>query len=402
MCTNMLMNHEPMGRPSMDEWQTIVHLFHQCSVRADLFHSEMDALSLVMANVSQCLETHTRLSEENAALRQQMIELGELNSLETRDDTAGDFRQTFKDLHDLFSSMLQIKEKMKIKKEKPKLAQPVTRSTEKRGTAPGTWFESSTDEEYEDQYATEANPQFYHGFGARYTEETCSNLVPADMNQAAAFSPQMQPSATWSNSSQYSSQEDEVQGLLPDNVTAHVATQHQGLPPPDQTFPIPVTTFIIRNIPARYTKERLLEEWVVDGSFNFLHLPYDFVKKRFRGFAFINFTTEQHATDFCRAWDGAKLRHHGNSCALQFFPAHTQGFWATARNVQEHVSDRVRGEKYLPSVFMGTRAISFRAVMKHQIEGPATSGQRPYQSSERNRPMERQALHYQSFGNVCH
>jgi RNA recognition motif-containing protein len=177
-----------------------------------------------------------------------------------------------------------------------------------------------------------------------------------------------------------------------------VEEEEQDLPTMDVRFAESVTTLIIRNIPARYTKERVLEEWIPDGSFNLLHLPYDFGHKRYRGFAFINFCTPPHAMAFARRWHGQKLRYHGNSNPLDVGPAHIQGFEATVRNVQGHLSEKVRGEKYLPSILSGTHRVSFLSVLRERNLEGSQRQPRPIQNHPWNQAMSDQAWDNQGRG----
>jgi len=125
-----------------------------------------------------------------------------------------------------------------------------------------------------------------------------------------------------------------------------------------------VTSLIVRNISARFTKETLLQEWPQDQfSFDLLHLPYDFQNKRFRGYALINFTSEHHAMSFKRRWHGQKLQPHGTCSKLDITPSRIQGFENMVEYVQDQLSRRPKGDKYLPAVFVGSHRIQFRSLM---------------------------------------
>jgi len=145
---------------------------------------------------------------------------------------------------------------------------------------------------------------------------------------------------------------------------------------PRPTEPGTFTSLMVKHIPARYTKETLLEEWLLDGRFDFLHLPYDFQSKHHRGVAFINFTSNHHAVSFARRWQGERLSHQGMSSMLEISVAQTQGFEPLVRKVQAHLKTKGRGgEKYLPLVFSGNRRVRFRDVMTCPERGENSDSQ---------------------------
>eukprot|EP00418_Pyrodinium_bahamense_P012640 CAMPEP_0179110982 /NCGR_PEP_ID=MMETSP0796-20121207/51819_1 /TAXON_ID=73915 /ORGANISM="Pyrodinium bahamense, Strain pbaha01" /LENGTH=582 /DNA_ID=CAMNT_0020809127 /DNA_START=30 /DNA_END=1776 /DNA_ORIENTATION=- len=55
------------------------------------------------------------------------------------------------------------------------------------------------------------------------------------------------------------------------------------------------TTLTIRNVPGRYTQDRLIEEWGPEYSYDFLYLPHSLRDQRSKGYAFVNFTTHEAA-----------------------------------------------------------------------------------------------------------
>lgn len=63
-------------------------------------------------------------------------------------------------------------------------------------------------------------------------------------------------------------------------------------------LPAGTVTLVVRNIPARYSKEKLLEEWANDGSYDLLHLPFNSTTQRPCGFAFVNFVSHEEASVF--------------------------------------------------------------------------------------------------------
>eukprot|EP00421_Protoceratium_reticulatum_P001246 CAMPEP_0168362200 /NCGR_PEP_ID=MMETSP0228-20121227/3056_1 /TAXON_ID=133427 /ORGANISM="Protoceratium reticulatum, Strain CCCM 535 (=CCMP 1889)" /LENGTH=111 /DNA_ID=CAMNT_0008374895 /DNA_START=1 /DNA_END=332 /DNA_ORIENTATION=- len=67
------------------------------------------------------------------------------------------------------------------------------------------------------------------------------------------------------------------------------------------------TTLVVRNIPFACSQEELLREWPVDGSYNYLHLPYNAFRQRHSGYAYINFLNSRLAANFQERWHGRFL-----------------------------------------------------------------------------------------------
>ncbi|CAE8639756.1 unnamed protein product [Polarella glacialis] len=95
-----------------------------------------------------------------------------------------------------------------------------------------------------------------------------------------------------------------------------------------RSVPEGFTTLVIRNIPARYTQEMLLTEFIPDGSFDFFFLPYSFKDARTMRIAFINFRTHALALDFQGRWHRHFLQDHGRTKHLDVAAATVQGLEA--------------------------------------------------------------------------
>jgi len=134
------------------------------------------------------------------------------------------------------------------------------------------------------------------------------------------------------------------------------AAQRRG---PNHTSQDCRTTLIVRHIPAHYNREKLLEEWVPDLTFNFVHLPWDARKRRYRGFAFINFVTNQHAQTFMQRWVGRKLRDHGGANPLDITFANVQGITAIIEHLRSRHGIRMQAPRFLPAVFLGAVRVDF-------------------------------------------
>jgi len=82
-------------------------------------------------------------------------------------------------------------------------------------------------------------------------------------------------------------------------------TENQQVP---RELPPGATTVVVRNIPWEYTQEELEQEWPLDGTYDYMHLPMRPHLNRNAGYAFINFTEPSHAARFTALWHGQRLR----------------------------------------------------------------------------------------------
>ena len=95
------------------------------------------------------------------------------------------------------------------------------------------------------------------------------------------------------------------------------------LPPPR-----PITTYMIRNIPTRFTSVsfvRLLEEFGFDKTFDFFYLPMDFRSGKNMGYAFINFKDFETGIDFVDKFDSKRLPVSTSKKVVQVYPSRRQG-----------------------------------------------------------------------------
>mmetsp|Transcript_57747 Transcript_57747/g.185601 ORF Transcript_57747/g.185601 Transcript_57747/m.185601 type:complete len:366 (+) Transcript_57747:118-1215(+) len=144
------------------------------------------------------------------------------------------------------------------------------------------------------------------------------------------------------------------------------------------------TSLIARNIPARYSQERLMEEWQPDGSYDLLYLPYCFTRKRTVGYAFLNFRTHELALAFQDRWHGSRLQFHGTTKRLDIAVATTQGYVPSLLFLLQRSKKvrRFRSPNFLPALFDGTVRLDTHAecarlqavfpAIATPISGPAT------------------------------
>lgn len=129
-------------------------------------------------------------------------------------------------------------------------------------------------------------------------------------------------------------------------------------------LPAGTVTLVVRNIPARYSKEMLLEEWIPDGSYNILHLPFNVALERPCGYAFINFVSPEEASKFQVKVHGTYFQV-GSRKHLDVSAAEVQGFESTlvlARISRQRQRDCF--DEMIPAIFCGEERLSTREVME--------------------------------------
>eukprot|EP00931_Biecheleriopsis_adriatica_P062941 TRINITY_DN38039_c0_g2_i1.p1 TRINITY_DN38039_c0_g2~~TRINITY_DN38039_c0_g2_i1.p1 ORF type:complete len:426 (-),score=64.35 TRINITY_DN38039_c0_g2_i1:23-1300(-) len=126
-----------------------------------------------------------------------------------------------------------------------------------------------------------------------------------------------------------------------------------------------MTTIVVRNIPARYTQERLLEIWEPDGSYNFLYLPYSVRQKRGAGYVFINFCTHEAAVAFWQKVQGTRLPGCEHLKCVDIAVADVQGLEENLRYWSNRKLGRISNSNFLPIVLDGTQRVDFKQHVAH-------------------------------------
>eukprot|EP00405_Crypthecodinium_cohnii_P036338 CAMPEP_0206540604 /NCGR_PEP_ID=MMETSP0325_2-20121206/9088_1 /ASSEMBLY_ACC=CAM_ASM_000347 /TAXON_ID=2866 /ORGANISM="Crypthecodinium cohnii, Strain Seligo" /LENGTH=383 /DNA_ID=CAMNT_0054038327 /DNA_START=51 /DNA_END=1202 /DNA_ORIENTATION=+ len=107
-----------------------------------------------------------------------------------------------------------------------------------------------------------------------------------------------------------------------------------------------VTTLMLRNIPAMYTQDMLLEEIVeCMGSsdfFDFFYLPWDLQNDCNVGYAFVNFRDIGSAERFSRLFSNWNFRKFDSRKSCKVYPAHIQGL----ENNVRHLMNRAVSEAH--------------------------------------------------------
>ncbi|CAE7373027.1 ML1 [Symbiodinium natans] len=123
-----------------------------------------------------------------------------------------------------------------------------------------------------------------------------------------------------------------------------------------------VCTFIVQNIPSRYTPRRLMEAFQRGGAggINFLYLPFRYRQRRSSRYVFVNFRSVEQAALFRSRWDGRPLQQWERP--LVFGIARTQGLEA---NMYLHAFGREREERAQPIVFFNDVEVTFDQAWRH-------------------------------------
>mmetsp|Transcript_103904 Transcript_103904/g.289500 ORF Transcript_103904/g.289500 Transcript_103904/m.289500 type:complete len:575 (-) Transcript_103904:130-1854(-) len=125
------------------------------------------------------------------------------------------------------------------------------------------------------------------------------------------------------------------------------------------------TTLTIRNVPGRYSQDRLIEEWGPECSYDFLHLPYSLTEQRSKGFALVNFASHEAALAFQRRWHGQRLTLHSRTRPLDIVMAPVQGYWANLMCMRNSLGgSKGYSDGLLPAVFHGSSRLDTRAELQ--------------------------------------
>jgi len=124
-------------------------------------------------------------------------------------------------------------------------------------------------------------------------------------------------------------------------------------------------SIMVRNIPARYNKQKLLLEWPVERHrFNMLYVPAN-RRGSSLGYAFLNFVTADDALAFQRQWHRRYLSDHGANKHLDISQARVQGLAESLRDLLEGMDRPAwRSATSFPLVFEGTRLLDINEVLR--------------------------------------
>lgn len=109
-----------------------------------------------------------------------------------------------------------------------------------------------------------------------------------------------------------------------------------------------ITTLMIRNIPAEYTQDMMLQEVIKSlggAELDFFYLPWDTQRNANAGYAFVNFCSPGEARKCIRVFTNHKFKKFQNQKLGKVSPAHIQGL----ENNLLHFQDRAVVQGHSPN-----------------------------------------------------
>ncbi|KAF4680544.1 hypothetical protein FOZ60_013275 [Perkinsus olseni] len=123
-----------------------------------------------------------------------------------------------------------------------------------------------------------------------------------------------------------------------------------------------VTTWMMRNVPNRYTQGELMQEISFsgfEGKFDFFYLPIDRVSMANAGYCFINFTTAEDASEFFDFFAGRVLGRFGSRKVVEVVPAAIQGFYQNLSHYSKKVVATEDNPELRPIFLVNGRPVKF-------------------------------------------
>mmetsp|Transcript_93764 Transcript_93764/g.262305 ORF Transcript_93764/g.262305 Transcript_93764/m.262305 type:complete len:263 (+) Transcript_93764:74-862(+) len=122
------------------------------------------------------------------------------------------------------------------------------------------------------------------------------------------------------------------------------------------------TTFMVRNLPPQCKMSDLLQDWPIDGSYDFLYLPLSTGGRYALGYAFINFVTVEHAKAFAAQWNSQRLSHFEAGRRLRLSSAEHQGLEANVAKVRAKPQSFLRSRCCSPVIIRDGRVLGLRDI----------------------------------------
>ncbi|KAF4729436.1 hypothetical protein FOZ62_024894 [Perkinsus olseni] len=141
--------------------------------------------------------------------------------------------------------------------------------------------------------------------------------------------------------------------------------RHQQTPVAAEIGPTPqggLTTWMMRNVPNRYTQGELMQEISFsgfEGKFDFFYLPIDRVSMANAGYCFINFTTAEYASEFFDSFAGRVLGRFGSRKVVEVVPAAIQGFYQNLSHYSKKVVATEDNPELRPIFLVNGRPVKF-------------------------------------------
>lgn len=119
------------------------------------------------------------------------------------------------------------------------------------------------------------------------------------------------------------------------------------------------TTLMVRNLPATCQLSDLLQDWPLDGSYDFLYLPLSTSGRYAMGYAFINFVSVPHAQAFISRWQSERLSRFQDERRVRLAIAEKQGLEANIDKLKAKSRGRLQSLKSSLLIVKGGRLLSF-------------------------------------------
>jgi hypothetical protein len=115
-----------------------------------------------------------------------------------------------------------------------------------------------------------------------------------------------------------------------------------------------ITTIMLQNLQNTVSQRTLMDDLERSGFgdvFDFCYVPADFKTRLNKGFAFVNFTTPDHAESFKRLYESSRrLGVKDGTGSLRVTPAAVQGLDANVQALQKGKIARIRSRDFRPYV----------------------------------------------------
>lgn len=138
----------------------------------------------------------------------------------------------------------------------------------------------------------------------------------------------------------------------------------RGGPPPSavprrrSNLPGGETTLMVHNVPAEFSLQDLLEEWPIDGSYDYVYLPRTSCGRRALGIAFVNFKTSAHAEAFRARWHCQRFTEREGRKRLRVVLADVQGLGENVKALRSKPLGRLRRRQSLPLILRNGEPVS--------------------------------------------
>jgi len=191
------------------------------------------------------------------------------------------------------------------------------------------------------------------------------DLLAHPVVQESVYGPQSEPAGgvEWQLGYRIRSGEITTGAPEPEEQISNKHSPPQASSKPMRTLPPGVTTIVVRNVPARFTQEQLLQLWPPDGTYDLIYLPYSMKRQSRSGLVFINMVSHEAALSFAATWHGHKIPNVIGAKRLHIGVAEVQGFIGNLKHFKASNIARMRCERFLPVAFKGTQRLDFRSLL---------------------------------------